>query len=309
MNHPQPPALPPTNNTLHQLNHLGCIEATGKDAALFLQGQVSCNINDLSLSNASIAAFCNPKGRVISTLLIIKTAEGFLLILPQSLVDKVLKKLQMYVLRAAVTLRDKSTELNVLGLNCPIAPSSLPLPLEPFTTRQTSSILIKLPSTTARYLAIGDFKSLTDLSTQLQQCGFTLDTQDAWRYQDISAGFPWFEADQSEQYIPQVLNIDHLGGVSFNKGCYTGQEIIARTHYLGKAKRSLFLAECNQCLADNDTAILDADTQQSVGDILVLQNHAGKTRLLAVLQNVDEAAKNLILADAEQTRLTLIPYH
>lgn len=308
MNHPQAPILTNTHNTLHQLPHLGCIEATGTDAAKFLQGQVTCNINDLSMSNANIAAFCNPKGRVISTLLIIKTIEGFLLILPQSLLDKVLKKLQMYILRAAVSLRDKSTELNVLGLNCPIIPSSLPLPLEPFSIRQTSSILIKLPSTTARYLAIGDYQSSADISAQLQQNGFTLDTQEAWRYQDISTGFPWFDADQSEQYIPQVLNIDHLGGISFNKGCYTGQEIIARTHYLGKAKRSLFLAECNQSLADSDTAILDADTQQSVGDILVLQNHAGKTRLLAVLQNVDDAAKNLILADAEQTRLTLIPY-
>lgn len=293
-------------DTLYPLNHLASISVSGDDALQFLQGQLTCNVKELTEAKASIAAFCNPKGRVISTLLIVKTASGFCLILPRSLLDKVLKKLQMYVLRAKVKLADESDTLILTGLSGNKAFGELTLPVEDFAcSRAGDQILIKLPSTQARFLLI------TNANTDIKQllAEFALGNETEWRYLDICSGLPWFELEQSEKHIPQMINIEQLGGISYNKGCYTGQEIIARTHYLGKAKRQLFLAECNRMLqADCDLSVKNAETGENVGEILGLQAFANNTRMLVVLQIVDGDGKNLILDDMQQTPLTLIPY-
>ena len=290
-------------NTLYHLSHLAAIEVIGDDASQFLQGQLTCNVNELTETKASIAAFCNPKGRAISTLLIIKIPSGFLLILPRSLLDKVINKLQMYVLRSKVKLTDKTNELTIIGLSCSEpAATGLDLPNDDFhCSHSGNQILVKLPSTYPRFLCI------TNAGDTLQ--GFVEGKEQEWRYLDISCGFPWFELDQSEKYIPQALNIDQLGGISFNKGCYTGQEIVARTHYLGQIKRQLCLAECQRVLRPSgDLAVKDVETQQKTGEVLALQAIADSTRLLLVLQTVDGKAKNLILDDIEQTPLTLVPH-
>ncbi|WAR46494.1 CAF17-like 4Fe-4S cluster assembly/insertion protein YgfZ [Methylomonas rapida] len=295
----------PSINTLYPLNHLAIIEAAGDDVIQFLQGQLTCNIKELSDDKASIAAFCNPKGRVISTLLIIKTEARFLLILPRSLLDKVLNKLKMYVLRSKVQLGDKSDALSLAGLDWPN--TELPLPTDDFQCRllATGCLSIKLPSTTRRFLCIMD--QATDASGIFKD--FIRGNGETWRYRDISAGFPWFDLEQSERHIPQMLNIDQLGGISFNKGCYTGQEIVARTHYLGKAKRQLVLAECNRGLTMiSNLSVKDAQTQEKIGEVLDLQALGETTRLLIVLQTVDGEAKNLILDDCEQTPVALISF-
>lgn len=294
-------------NTLYPLNHLAIIEVTGDDASEFLQGQLTCNIKELSESKASIAAFCNPKGRVISTLLIIATQDRFLLILPCSLLDKVLKKLQMYVLRSKVQLGDKSGDLGLLGLHCPLPMAELNLPTHDFHCCPVSSdcIGVKLPSSTPRFLCV--INSGSDISQSFN--GVASGEVDEWRYQDISSGLPWFDLEQSEQHIPQMINIDHLGGISFNKGCYTGQEIIARTHYLGKSKRQLRLAQCAGTFSsDANFEIKDAQTEEKIGEILTLQSFGDNTRMLIVLQTVDGETKNLILGDSKQTPVSLIPF-
>lgn len=296
----------PPRNTLFHLNHLSIIDVSGDDALQFLQGQLTCNLKELSDSKASIAAFCNPKGRVISTLLVVKTETGFAVILPRSLLDKVLKKLQMYVLRSKVKLADKSEALTLNGLVCAGEFGEPALPAGDFECRHSrEQMLVKLPSASPRFLCIADSSADTG---QLFP-GFAIGNGDEWRYRDISSGFPWFDIEQSEKHIPQMINLEQLGGISFNKGCYTGQEIIARTHFLGKAKRQLYLAECKPIAYPNgDLSVKNPETQENVGEVLALQTFAGSTRMLLVLQTVDDKIKNLILDDAEQTPLTLIPY-
>lgn len=295
-----------SSRKIFTLSHLSVIAVTGKDSAKFLQGQLTCDINNLSESQASIAAFCTPKGRVISTLIIVKTAETFLLILPNSLLDKVLKRLQIYILRAEVALLDQSESLLLFGLHClPAAFTGFNLPADDFAVGSHGAAFIKLPAS-SRYLGIvTQPESLTTLSAQN---GFVVGDTEEWRYQDISSGFPWFDEEQSELYIPQMLHIDTLGGISFNKGCYTGQEIIARTHYLGKAKRSLFVAECRDILEPTvcGSTVLDADTQQSLGNILSYQSYLQNTRILVVLQSADAESKNLVLDDAKRTAIKIV---
>ena len=285
-----------SNSRIFNLNYLAVIEVSGADSAKFLQGQLTCNVNDLSDSQASIAAFCTAKGRVISSLIIIKTVDGFCLLLPASLLEKVLKKLQMYVLRSAVKLVDKSDEWAFYGLQTqePVNPA------EPaFSVNQADAMVIKLPSALSRYLMIKPIQSPV-IVDQAADYG--------WRYQDILDGLPWFEFDQSEQYTPQMLNIDQLGGISFTKGCYTGQEIVARTHYLGKAKRSLFAAQSKQLLdlPCDGCAVFDSQTQQAVGHVLTAQHYLQQTYLLIVLQVADADCQSLNLDDEQRSLITLI---
>jgi folate-binding protein YgfZ len=132
-------------------------------------------------------------------------------------------------------------------------------------------------------------------------------SDEEWRFLDITAGFPWFEAEQSELYIPQMLNIDGLGGVSFNKGCYTGQEIIARTHYLGAAKRHLYIAECAEevQVSEQSLAVIDAATRQSLGAVLLTQSFFQQSRLLLVLSGDDLGSRQLLLDDGKQTAIKI----
>jgi folate-binding protein YgfZ len=292
--------------TRYNLSHLGIMEITGEDAGQFLQGQLSCNINELNANKASIAAFCNPKGRVISTVLLIKTPIGFWLILPRSLLSKVLNKLKMYVLRSKVQLNDASNQLHLTGLSCHADNPVDFLPSAAFECHHIEHLTwIKLPSLSPLLLVINLVDQVLENTLELVPLG----AEELWRFQEISSGFPWFDEAQSEQHIPQMLNIDQLGGISFNKGCYTGQEIVARTHYLGKIKRQLFLGECSNSQAGETVSIIkDAQTQEKLGDILRIQSSEQSCRLLMVLQTVDAETKNLILDDIAQTPVKLIPY-
>ncbi len=290
------------------LNHLAVISVTGEDCGKFLQGQLTCDINEISDLQAKVAAFCNAKGRVISTLLVVKAGSAFQLILPVSLLDKVIKKLQMYILRSLVLITDQSQAWRLYGIEDQTAAGDRELNtqinISKFSTDE--NIIIRHPAYFSYFLCIA--QNPAEVENLIQQNDYKIGSLAEWRYQELSAGFPWFEASGSEQYIPQMLNIDKLGGISFNKGCYTGQEIVARTHYLGRAKRHLFLAECDEIeqRPAGGMHILEGDTLQNVGDILRTETFSQNTRLLLVLQ--EEAGwKNLVLDDAKRTAIKIAP--
>lgn len=298
-------------NTLYPIAHLTAFNVAGADAESFLQGQLTCNIKDLDLNRASLAAFCNAKGRVISTLLVCKTENTFIIILPQSLLNKVMNKLRMYILRAKVQLQDMSDRICLLGL-VSAAPSvnDIPLPQQPYAIEQNRLNLMRLPGNSPRYLAYGTIdQAKTFWSQTVGPKMLPAGNSSDWIYQDLSAGIPWFDEAVSEEYIPQMLNIDKLGGISFNKGCYTGQEIIARTHYLGKTKRELFLAECRKtAMISADTTIIDRTSKESVGKIVAIARHDQSCRLLLVIQPEKINPEALVLNNSDQDRIDIIPF-
>ena len=297
-----------TCNTVTLLNHLTVIRISGEDAGTFLQGQLTCDIRNVTENNASIAAFCNPKGRVISTLLIFKDEAGYGAILPCSLSDTVLQKLRRYVLRSKVLLEDASSTDAVLGFHYSQPSPTLGLNSEPLAVTHEPGLTIALPSKGNRFWRVVKREALSSLIDTPQTQGFVQDSAHVWRYAEILAGIPWFEIEQSEQFIPQMLNIDGLGGISFNKGCYTGQEIVARTHFLGKSKRQLFVAKCDrEIVKDGQLSVLNSENHEKRGDVLSFQNLNGDCRLLIVLQTIDEEVKRFILDDELNTELTLLP--
>jgi folate-binding protein YgfZ len=304
------PAISDNNGkSVYPVAHLAVLTVSGKDAAKLLQGQITCNVNDINETKSSLGAICNPKGRAVTTFLLIKTGAAFLMVLPQELLEPVRKRLQMYILRSDVTLTDSSDDLCIIGLYDP-AMQAEPL-LGTSGTTQQDTITITLSN---RYLVIAEADKAIALWTErVNHQGFQPEDSDQWRYLDIISGIPWLTTETSEEFIPQMLNLDMLGGISFNKGCYTGQEIIARTHYLGKAKRAMFLAECNTPVApEPNSTVIDADTGQPIGKVLQAQysramnkNESSLCKMLLVLQLTDADTYNLKLIDNNQ-KITLL---
>ncbi len=296
---------------IYPVSHLGVLTVAGKDAAKLLQGQITCNINDVTETKSSLGALCNPKGRAITTFLLVKKSDDYLLILPKELLEPVKKRLQMYVLRADVTLTDSSDELCLIGLSYSdtrMNESSSPESL--FATTQQENISVNLSPDRSRCLIIAEADNARRFwAEQVSQQGFQPEDSEQWRYLDIISGIPWLTTETSEEFIPQMLNLDKLGGISFTKGCYTGQEIVARTHYLGKAKRAMFLAECDASVPPepNSTIIDDsACTEQDIGKVLSAQSRKNICKMLIVLQISDANIYKLRLKGQNRNEVTLL---
>ena len=305
-----PKLSPAADNTgrksIYPLVHLGVLKVSGNDAAKLLQGQITCNVNDINETRSSFAAMCNPKGRAIATFLLVKQADGFLLVLPVELMETVQKKMQMYVLRSDAKIEDVRDAICLVGL---CEPGHA---VQPFVTEtQDKIVCVNFPGSTSRNIV------LTDADTAIQiwlghvdSKGFIQAGADEWRMHDILSGIPWLTTTTSEEFVPQMFNLDKIGGISFNKGCYTGQEIVARTHYLGKAKREMLLAKClTVALPEPNATILnrDSDPPEVVGKVLQAQHDGQSCKMLVVLQTTEGHFNNLGLANDDQARLTLLP--
>jgi folate-binding protein YgfZ len=236
------PHMQTASITRHDLRQrFAVIAAQGEDAAAFLQGQTTCDVRQVSPEQSSPGALCSAKGRVIANFQIMAADGGFLLLLRRDLLDSVLPHLRRYVLRAKVELSDASAQWRVEGLIGAelaglLAQAGLALADTPNgASGNADALAVRLAGEPARCL-------LLQRSGHPIACLEALPCQDdsAWQLADIANGLPWVDSHSSEAYIPQMLNLDLLGAVSFQKGCYTGQEIVARTHYLGQSKRRTY---------------------------------------------------------------------
>jgi folate-binding protein YgfZ len=299
--------------SLYPLSHLSVLSVAGKDAARFLQGQCTCDINAVSAAHSGIGAFCNAKGRAISTFLICKKDAEFLLLLPTVLADSVKRHLQRYILRAAVTIADAGEAYCLIGIGgAATAPPGYPLPQRVYELTQAGGdTLLYFPSAPPRYMLIAAADSAPGHWTTLCADGFKPAETAAWRHLDLDAGIPWLDLTSSEQFIPQMLNLDRLGGIGFSKGCYTGQEVVARTQYLGSVKRRMYLAECPataQFAAWMNIIDFDsAPEAQAVGKLLAAQREEQTLHMLVVLQTANAGSKNLRLQNAMQDRISVKP--
>lgn len=193
---------------------LGVLAFRGPDAGRFLQGQLSADVEKIPIGGSTLAGLHNPQGRVIALLALARAASDELFaVLPRELAAVVAQRLGKYVLRAKVRIADESDNLRVIGFSAGPAPAGIAL--DWFGRR-----LILVPAA--------------------QLAGLTLDESGGmWERADIAAGIPQVYATTSESFVAQMLNLDLLGAIAFDKGCYTGQEVIARSHYRGRVKRRL----------------------------------------------------------------------
>ena len=290
--------------TLIPLTHLTVLELTGEDAQTFLQAQVPSDVRLVTADHAQISGWCTAKGRLLTTFIILRSESdpnGFRLILASDVADTVAKRLKMFVLRLKVQI----TRLDdvVAGLlNPPPQLAHLNLPAEAWQVMHTPGLTaIRLDDT--RILLTGTRDSL-----ESETKGIATAPAEVWFRADIEQGFPLVTQATSELFVPQMVNLDKLGGVSFKKGCYPGQEIVARTHYLGKIKRHLYRIKASKPLTAGADVRSDVLNGQSGGSVLsTAPDESGQHWLaLAVLQQDAANGANYVETDQGRVDLTLL---
>jgi folate-binding protein YgfZ len=232
---------------LNDLSHFALIRVEGEDAETFLQGQLTNDVRQVTEDHSNLAGWCSPKGRMLASFRCFRRNDAYYLQTPAENLSPVLKRLNMYVLMSKVSLSDASNDLMRLGITGSCAESLLHAQLESVpvkinaVTQQADLTLIRLPGAGPRFELLGSAESLIRFwraaEAQAVRTG-----DDFWALQEIRAGVPTIYPATREAFVPQMANMQLVDGVSFTKGCYTGQEVVARMQYLGKLKRRMYLA-------------------------------------------------------------------
>ena len=268
------------------LSHEGVLAVRGADATKFLQGQLTCNLNYLSDTQASLGARCTQKGRMQSSFRILLQGDGVLLAMATELLEPQLADLKKYAVFSKSKLTDESAAWVRFGLvNADTALASLGLELSTETdsvVRKDALIAIRVSPGRAELWVAAEQGDVVR-----NQLAATLDQTDLneWLLGQIRAGIGQVMPQTRELFIPQMLNLQAVGGVSFKKGCYTGQEIVARMQYLGKLKRRLYRLSLDAPeMPEPGTPLFSPSHNSAIGEV-VLAAKAGQTiELLAVLQ-------------------------
>ncbi len=283
----------PGRCALFDLSHLGLIAVAGADAETFLQGQLTNDIRQLSATHSQLSGHCSPKGRMLASFRVMRIGDAIVLQLPLERLPDALKRLRMYVLRARVTLEDASdrwVRIGVAGdeVSERLARLGLVVPEGENDLAQTDGVTaVRLPAPLPRFELIGDVERLGAIWDALSPACRPGD-EDGWALLDIRAGIPTVYAATADAFVPQMANMQSLDGVSFNKGCYTGQEVVARMQYLGRLKRRMYLGEVESPMPPRPGDQLDSPgsgSEQGAGRVLDARPvGADRYELLAVVE-------------------------
>jgi len=306
------------------LSYLSLLQFAGDDATAFLQGQLSCDVNKISSVASANAAqyggYCTPKGRLLMTFLLWKEMAsggkndaGYLMQLPGSLREAMQKRLSMFVMRSKVKVADSSdawVRLGVAGNNSSAlvekAAGHLPGADLSITASDTCSVL-RLAND--RYEILAAPERAGEIWDALNASATPVGAA-CWDWLEINACIPTITAATQEEFIPQMVNLEAIGGVSFKKGCYPGQEIVARTQYLGKLKRRMYLARINtaESVAAGD-ALFGADMNEQASGIIVNAAPApgGGVDVLAVIQTSSVEANSIHWKTRDGAALKMLP--
>jgi len=273
------------------LTGLAVLAIDGADAAPFLQGQLSCDVLAMNPGTCRYGSFNSPKGRMLANFVLWRrTPDGFGMLLAADIADAVAKRLRMYVLRSKATIADVSADTQRIGIGGPQAASAVeaafgiaPAPFEAREVRSPAAVTL-LGLNGNRFVALAQ-ASAADVLAALGSRSVTGEF-DVWRWLTIRAGTPVVTAATQDAFVAQAANLDVLGGIDFQKGCYTGQEIIARTQYLGRLKERTFLFHTEATtVAAGERIYSSAFEAQPCGTVVnAAPAPVGGTDLLAVVQ-------------------------
>lgn len=291
------------------LNSRALIRVSGTDAETFLQGQLTQDVAALSDDRALWAAHCSPKGRMLASFLLWKGGGAFWLDAADDLADAALRRLRMYVLRSRVAVEDARAEMARFGLCGQPAIdfwNTMGWPPAPVPgTHDLQSGIVRVTLSPERLFLIVPAGQAADIRTRLST-GMAAGSAQDWAYAAVREGVAEIRAGTQDEWVPQMLNWDLIGGISFKKGCYTGQEIVARTHYLGKIKRRLLRFRTSGP-ATIGQALYGPTPATPVGKV-ALAGHAGSvTELLAVVQLEALTAEPLHLGQPDGPVLERLP--
>lgn len=303
-------------NVICDLSHRAVLVVRGTDAASFLQGQFGNDIREVSATRSQISSYSSPKGRAYAVFRIRLEDDAYWLDIEPGQSEMLRKRLAMFILRAQVTIEPAAETRVRFGLSGPNATELIRelVPDAPQTIhgvyRHSGVTVVRVPGMTHdRYEFSGDFDSCRqlweDLSVRAAPVG-----PEGWRLLDILAALPVIYPITSEAFVPQMINLDALGAISFNKGCYPGQEVVARMHYLGKLKRRMYrlaIEGQERPLPGSPVFCEDGDPEQADGQIVDATLHPdGLYAALAVMQTKSIDAP-LVWGSLDGPRAHVIP--
>lgn len=297
------------------LTHLSRLRVDGEDAAPFLHNLLTQDVKGLAADEVRLAGFCSAKGRLLATFTLWREGGATVLQLPAALAEPMRKKLSMYVLRSKVTLSDASTAWPALGLAgkggaAALQAAGLVVPAANMTQAATGEVQV-LRLADDRFEIVLPAASLATvwplLAAQATPAGSA-----AWRWFDIRDGLVTVWPATQEAFVPQMVNFELTGGVNFKKGCYPGQEIVARTQYLGKLKRRMYRAHADCPPPAPGTPVYGTDTNdQACGAVVdAVAGRAGGSDLLVVVQmsSVEAGAVRLDSSGGPVLAFDTLPY-
>ncbi|MDU9027511.1 YgfZ/GcvT domain-containing protein [Pseudomonas mediterranea] len=294
------------------LSHEGVLAVRGVDAGKFLQGQLTCNLNYLSDSRASLGARCTQKGRMQSSFRILLEGDGVLMAMASELLEPQLADLKKYAVFSKSKLTDESAAWVRFGLqnsDAALAQLGLAPPADVDSVVRHES-LIAIRVSPGRVELWAPVEQADVLKTHLRATLTEADLN-SWLLGQIRAGIGQVMPATRELFIPQMLNLQAVGGVSFKKGCYTGQEIVARMQYLGKLKRRLYRLQLDSGeLPEPGTALFSPAHGSAIGEVVIAAQAERNIELLAVLQAEAAEEGNVHLGSLEGPILNLLdlPY-
>ena len=297
----------PMNHTLNgiaPLPHLGLIRVQGEDAANFLQGQLTQDFVLLGLSEARLAGFCSAKGRMQASFIGFKRGPtDILLVCSLDLLPQTLKRLSMFVMRAKAKLSDASAEFSLLGL-AGVAIENIAA----YAHSAWSKVDIDTQTIIHLYPADGTPRALWLAPVgEALPAGEALSLE-AWQWGEVRSGIATVTLPIFEAFVPQMLNYESVGGVNFKKGCYPGQEVVARSQFRGTLKRRAYLVHCAVAMKAGDEVFDSAEPDQPCG--LVAQAAAapqGGFDAIVSVQTSAASGPGLRLGQADGPVLELLP--
>ncbi|MCX4188307.1 YgfZ/GcvT domain-containing protein [Methylophaga sp. OBS4] len=242
-----------------------------------------------------------------AVLQLIRRQQDYLIVLPAELADSIFQRLKMFILRSKVSLEMLSDEQVLFGLVEPVANDGLDLPASDwFGEKNDNSLIIKQAGNPNRYLVLATAQDAAGLADKLFKQGWQIGAENLWQYLDIKAGLPMVFLQSKEQFTPQQVNLDLVGGVSFKKGCYPGQEVVARLHYLGSPSRRMFLAVINtDLLPEPGTAVKDA-AGETLGHVVQAQFASENEVLCQLSMKLSATDRDAFINEAAVAELTAL---
>jgi folate-binding protein YgfZ len=296
-----------------RLSDWGVIRARGEDAASFLNGQLTQESLKLDQGQARLAGYCSPKGRLLASFVMWRGApDEILLACSADLLAPTLKRLSMFVLRAKCKLSDASSEIALWGVALPaLANGDGAIPAAPYQTAAAAGgTAVRLAD------AAGNARLLWAAPADATPPWAPTEKADVWHWLEVESAVPRIVAATSEAFVPQMVNLELVGGVNFQKGCYPGQEIVARSQYRGTLKRRMVLAAADAAAVPGAEVFAAADPSQPAGQVVLgasLPHPEGGARHAVLVEIkralVDEgSALHLGAVDGPALHLRALPY-
>lgn len=302
-----------SGNVIAPLAHLSTLGFTGADAGTFLQGQLSCDVEGLAPDQATLGCYCTPQGRMLANFLLWRDGDALRVALAGDVSSAVEKRLRMFVLRSKVEIANIDAQLVLLGVAGSGGVRALQeaigtVPAKPMDLRSVDGVTaVRLRG--EQLLVAAPAQHAPELWQQLCATLTPIGTA-AWQWLDIIAGVPLVTGPTQDRFVPQMANLELIGGINFRKGCYTGQEVIARAQYRGKVKRRMYLAHVVGAEAHAGDEVVGGGEPTGGMIVNAAPSPEGGYDVLAVLQDAAVAAGDLRLgaADGPQLEIRALPY-